>query len=43
VGNEVLRKKMGEWGLKEAQKYSWDKISQRVLDFYEVCRKAKQS
>jgi phosphatidylinositol alpha-mannosyltransferase len=43
VGNEALRKKMGEWGLKEAQKYSWDKISQRVLDFYEVCRKAKQS
>jgi len=34
---EKLRKEMGEWGLKEAEKYSWDKIADRVLNFYKKC------
>ncbi|MBU0546672.1 glycosyltransferase family 4 protein [Patescibacteria group bacterium] len=37
IKNEDLRKEMGEWGIKEAQDYSWDKIAQRVLDFYNLC------
>ncbi|TSC55677.1 MAG: hypothetical protein Greene071421_85 [Parcubacteria group bacterium Greene0714_21] len=34
VRNESLRKEMGQWGVQEAQNYSWDKVAQRVLDFY---------
>jgi len=41
IKNEKLRKEMGEWGLKEAQKYSWPKIVDQVLAFYELCRKNK--
>jgi phosphatidylinositol alpha-mannosyltransferase len=41
IKNEELRKEMGEWGLKEAQNYSWPKITDQVLDFYELCRKKK--
>ena len=33
---------MGEWGLKEAKKYSWPKIADQVLNFYQLCRKYKQ-
>jgi len=32
---------MGEWGLKEAQKYSWPKIVDQVLAFYNFCRAKK--
>ncbi len=32
--NEKLRKEMGEWGLKEVKKYSWEKISKQVENFY---------
>ena len=42
IKNPKLRKEMGEWGLKEAQNHSWSKIANRVLDFYELCRKEKQ-
>jgi phosphatidylinositol alpha-mannosyltransferase len=37
VSNEKLRKEMGEWGLKEVQKYSWEKVADRVLEFYKEC------
>lgn len=43
IKNEKLRKEMGQWGIKEAQKYSWPKIADQVLDFYELCRKKKSS
>jgi len=33
---------MGQWGIRESQKYSWPKIASRVLDFYQFCRKEKQ-
>ncbi|MFH1643195.1 MAG: glycosyltransferase family 4 protein, partial [Patescibacteria group bacterium] len=39
IVNESLRKQMGEHGLKEAQDYSWDKIADRVLNFYNICKK----
>ncbi len=37
-----LRMEMGRWGLEEVQKYSWKKIVDEVLDFYELCRKEKE-
>ena len=42
IKNPKLRKEMGEWGVKEAQNYSWSKVADRVLNFYELCRKNKQ-
>ena len=42
IKNPKLRKEMGEWGIEEAQKYSWSKIADKVLDFYQICQKAKQ-
>jgi len=42
IKSKKLRKEMGEWGLKEAQNYSWSKIADQVLDFYELCRRNKQ-
>lgn len=41
IKDKELRKEMGEWGIKEAQKYSWPKIADQVLDFYELCMKKK--
>jgi phosphatidylinositol alpha-mannosyltransferase len=35
VKDENLRKKLGEWGRREAEKYSWDKIGRQVLEFYQ--------
>jgi len=42
IKNEKLRREMGDWGIKEVQKYSWSKITDQVLNFYELCRKNKQ-
>ncbi len=42
IKNETLRKEMGEWGINEAQKYDFPKLADRVLNFYEVCRQAKE-
>lgn len=39
---EKLRKEMGEWGLKESQKYAWPRVAGQILDFYEFCRKEKR-
>jgi len=33
---------MGEWGIREAKKYSWPKIAARILDFYQLCQKQKE-
>jgi len=41
INNPKLRKEMGEWGIKEAGKYSWPKIVDQVLAFYDLCRKNK--
>ena len=37
------RKEMKEFGLKLAKKYSWRKVADRILDFYEFCQTFKQS
>jgi len=42
IKNPQLRKEMGEWAQKETQKYSWDKICDKVLDFYQLCQSKKQ-
>lgn len=42
IKNKELRKEMGEWGRIEAKKYSWPKIADQVLNFYELCGKNKQ-
>jgi len=41
IKNNNLRKKMGEWGIKESQKYSWPKVADRVLAFYNICHLSK--
>jgi phosphatidylinositol alpha-mannosyltransferase len=41
IENENLRKEMGKWGIKEAKKYSWDKIADKILNFYQFCQKEK--
>lgn len=35
IKNDKKRKEMGEWGRKEAEKYSWDKIADQTLKFYQ--------
>lgn len=42
IKDKKLRKKMGEQGIKEAQEYSWAKVADRVLAFYELCQKEKK-
>ena len=42
IRNKRLREEMGKWGLKEAQNYSWQKVAERILNFYEFCQKQKQ-
>ena len=41
IRNKKLRKKMSEWGIKDAQNYAWPKIADRVLDFYKLCLENK--
>lgn len=41
VKNKNLRKKMGEWGRREAKKYSWTKVADRTLNFYDKVLKSK--
>lgn len=33
--DEALRKKLGEKGLKEVQKYSWEKVGEQILWIYQ--------
>jgi len=42
IQNENLRKEMGNWGRNEAKKYSWSKIADKVLNFYQFCQKNKK-
>jgi phosphatidylinositol alpha-mannosyltransferase len=39
VESEKLRKDMGAWGYKEAEKYSWENVADQVLEFYKKCKK----
>ena len=42
IKNPKLRKEMGEWGIREAKKYSWPKIADQILGFYKICQKQKE-
>jgi len=42
IKSKKLRKKIGERALKEVKEYSWEKVADRVLDFYDLCRKEKE-
>jgi len=42
IKKQSLRKRLGKWGVKEAKKYSWEKIAKKVLDFYKICKKNKK-
>jgi phosphatidylinositol alpha-mannosyltransferase len=42
IKSKKLRKEMGEWGYKEAQKYYWPKVADKVLKFYNLCAKEKK-
>lgn len=37
IKNDSLRKEMGEEGMKESKKYSWEIIAGQILDFYSLC------
>ena len=41
IRNEKLRNELGKWGEREVQKYSWSKISEKILWFYRICQKNK--
>jgi len=41
IKNKSKRKGMGKWGREEAKKYSWGKISEKTLKFYEKVIKLK--
>ncbi|MDD5098445.1 MAG: glycosyltransferase family 4 protein [Candidatus Pacebacteria bacterium] len=38
VKDENLRKEIGEWGIEESKKYSWEKVADQVLEFYSRCK-----
>lgn len=43
IEDRRLREKLGKWGVKEAKRYSWGKVANEVLKFYEqVLRKKKR-
>jgi len=42
VKNKKKRDDLGEWGKKEVQKYSWPRIAEQVLSFYEKVMKTKR-
>ena len=42
IKNPQKRKELSLWGQKEARKYSWSNIAQKVLNFYQTCQKTKE-
>lgn len=42
IKNKNLREEIGKWGRKEAKKYSWSKVADQVLDFYQACQRQKE-
>jgi len=41
IKNPNLREEMGKWGREKAKNYAWPKIVDKILNFYEVCKKEK--
>jgi phosphatidylinositol alpha-mannosyltransferase len=42
IKNLKLRDEISKQGIKEAEEYSWTKVADKVLDFYELCRGYKE-
>jgi len=42
INDKKLRDEMGKWGIEESKKYSWPRIADQVLDFYDLCRLDKK-
>jgi phosphatidyl-myo-inositol alpha-mannosyltransferase len=42
IVDKKKRKEMAEWGFKESKQYTWPKVAQKVLAFYQFCQKEKQ-
>jgi phosphatidylinositol alpha-mannosyltransferase len=42
IKNKKLREELGQWGIQEAKKYSWEKVTEKIIDFYLFCQKSKQ-
>jgi phosphatidylinositol alpha-mannosyltransferase len=42
IDDKDFYSKMSKWGIEEAKKYSWDKITDKMLAFYEICKKVKK-
>ncbi|MDP2664292.1 MAG: glycosyltransferase family 4 protein [bacterium] len=40
IRSKKLRSEIGRWGIEESKKYSWPKIADQVLAFYEFCRRS---
>lgn len=38
LGDEALRRRMGEQGRRRAEEFSWDRVSQQILSYYERLR-----
>ncbi|MDZ4231982.1 MAG: glycosyltransferase family 4 protein [Candidatus Pacearchaeota archaeon] len=43
IDEEQLRKELGQWGREKAQEYSWEKVADRILAFYEQVISRKES
>ena len=43
IKNQNKREEIGKWGRKEAKKYSWDKVAEQTLEFYNKVIKSKQN
>ena len=41
VKDKKLRGEMGRWGIEETKKYSWPKIADQVLEFYQFCKNSR--
>jgi phosphatidylinositol alpha-mannosyltransferase len=41
IENQGLRNKVAEEGIEEVKEYSWKKVVDKILDFYEICKKNK--
>lgn len=43
IMNQEKKEEMVKWGVKEAQKYSWPKIAEQVISFYQEVIKSKSN
>ena len=39
ISSKSLRKKLGRWGLEEVKKYSWEKVAEKILKYYNKVKK----